>query len=70
MPLTDVLDISAGYVQRARAELPHQGVGLPWQMHTTFVKDNRLFKGNLVHEDIHFSTRTAAPRLVAVEAAS
>ncbi len=37
MPTADLLDISSGYVQRAEAELPRQGTGLPWQMHTTFV---------------------------------
>jgi monooxygenase len=71
MPTQSLFDLSSGYMQRAQAELPRQGTGLPWQMHTTFVRDNRLFKGRLVHEDIHFSQRAAAaPRLVSVEAAS
>ena len=42
MPTTDLLDITAGYVQRAKDELPRQGTSLPWQMHTTFVRDNRV----------------------------
>jgi len=71
MPTTDLFDLSAGYMQRAKDELPRQGTGLPWQMHTTFVKDNRLFKGRLLHDDIHFSQRSVeAPHLVSVEAAS
>jgi cation diffusion facilitator CzcD-associated flavoprotein CzcO len=71
MPTTPLFDLSAGYMQRARDVVPHQGSGVPWQMHTTFVKDNRLFKGKLLHEDLHFSKRTAsAPHLVSVEAAS
>ena len=40
-------------------------------MHTTFVRDNRLFKGRLIHRDLQFSKRaTEAPHLVSVEAAS
>ncbi|HEY0888620.1 MAG TPA: NAD(P)/FAD-dependent oxidoreductase [Nocardioides sp.] len=59
MPKRDLFDLSAGYMQRAQDELPRQGTGLPWQMHTTFVKDNRLFKGRLIHPDLRFSSRTA-----------
>ncbi|GAA5118890.1 NAD(P)/FAD-dependent oxidoreductase [Haloechinothrix salitolerans] len=72
LPTTDLLDLSAGYIQRAKHELPRQGVALPWRMHTTFVRDNRLFKGRLVDEDhIRFATRTSAARqLTTVEAAS
>lgn len=60
MPTQDLLDLSAGYMQRAKADLPRQGAALPWQMRTTFVQDNKLFKGPLLHRDIHFSSR--APR--------
>ncbi len=71
MPTADLLDIKSGYVQRAKDELPRQGTGLPWQMHTTFMKDSRLFKGRLIHSDLQFSTRAAkAPQRVSVEAAS
>lgn len=70
MPKQDLFDLSAGYMQRARAELPRQGTGLPWQMHTTFVKDNRLFKGKLLHQDIQFSEKRSAPHLTSVEVAS
>ncbi|MBG6095767.1 flavin-containing monooxygenase [Nocardioides luteus] len=70
MPKQDLFDLSAGYMQRARAELPRQGTGVPWQMHTTFVKDNRLFKGKLLHEDIRFSEKRSTPHLTSVEVAS
>jgi monooxygenase len=71
MPTTDLFDLSAGYMQRAKGELPRQGTSLPWQMHTTFVRDNRLFKRRLIHDDLQFSKRAAeAPQLVSVEAAS
>ncbi|HET7736329.1 MAG TPA: NAD(P)/FAD-dependent oxidoreductase [Nocardioidaceae bacterium] len=71
MTTTDIFDLSAGYMERARDELPRQGTSLPWQMHTTFVKDNRLFRGRLIHQDIQFSKRSVeAPHLVSVEAAS
>jgi cation diffusion facilitator CzcD-associated flavoprotein CzcO len=71
MQVTDLFDLSAGYMLRAKEELPRQGTALPWQMHTTFVRDNRLFRGRLIHEDIHFSKQSVeAPHLVKVEAAS
>ncbi|ONF73800.1 flavin-containing monooxygenase [Amycolatopsis keratiniphila] len=54
---TDLLDLTAGYMQRAKPELPRQGTELPWRMHTTFVKDNRLCKGKLVDRHIRFSVR-------------
>lgn len=62
MPTQDLFDLSAGYMERSRDHLPRQGFGLPWQMHTTFVRDNRLFKGRLIDENIHFATRTSAVR--------
>lgn len=72
MPTQALFDLSAGYMQRGQAVLPRQGTSLPWQMHTTFVRDNRLFRGRLIHEDIKFSQRAvaAAPQLTSVEAAS
>jgi len=70
-PTQDLFDLSAGYMQRAKDNLPRQGQTLPWQMHTTFVRDNRLFKGNLIHKDIQFSGRRAATvQLSSVKAAS
>ncbi len=67
-----LFDLSAGYMQRGQAVLPRQCTSLPWQMHTTFVRDNRLFKGLLIHEDIKFSQRAVAavPHLTSVEVAS
>jgi monooxygenase len=70
MTTQDLFDLSAGYMQRAKDELPRQGTDLPWQMHTTFVRDNRLFRGNLLQDDIRFSTRQPATHLRSVEAAS
>lgn len=71
MATRSLFDLSAGYMQRAQAELPRQGEGKPWRMHTTFVRDNRLFKGRLIHRDLQFSKRAVeAPHLVSVEAAS
>ncbi|HSX66602.1 NAD(P)/FAD-dependent oxidoreductase [Nocardioides sp.] len=70
MDTTSLFDLSAGYMQRAQADLPRQGTSLPWQMHTTYVKDNRLFKGKLLHDDIQFSSKKPAPHLRSVEAAS
>ncbi|WP_229052506.1 NAD(P)/FAD-dependent oxidoreductase [Aeromicrobium sp. Leaf350] len=64
----DLFDLSAGYMQRARNILPRQGTTMPWQMHTTFVKDNRLFRGRLVDETIQFATKADAD--VTVGAAS
>ncbi len=69
MATRSLFDLSAGYMQRAQADVPRQGEAKPWRMHTTFVKDNRLFKGRLLHSDLRFSKRAVeAPHLV--EAAS
>ncbi|MBM0126758.1 flavin-containing monooxygenase [Pimelobacter simplex] len=71
MPTQSLFDLSAGYMQRAQAQLPRQGAGKPWRMHTTYVRDNRLFRGRLIHPDLRFSKRAVeAPHLVSVEAAS
>ncbi|GAA1089171.1 flavin-containing monooxygenase [Pseudonocardia alni] len=71
MPTRDLFDLTSGYMQRAKSELPSQGKGKPWRMHTTFVRDNRLFRGRLVHRDLRFSKRAVeSPHLVDVEAAS
>ncbi|MFG2446637.1 flavin-containing monooxygenase [Nocardia fluminea] len=68
MPTQGILDLTSGYMQRALADLPQQGTALPWQMHTTFVKDSRLFKGQLIHDDLHFSTRAGVgPDLVGAD---
>jgi cation diffusion facilitator CzcD-associated flavoprotein CzcO len=71
MATQDLFDLSSGYMQRAKDDLPLQGTALPWRMHTTFVRDNRLFRGNLIHSDIHFSAKQSATAgLESVEAAS
>ncbi|GAA5108216.1 NAD(P)/FAD-dependent oxidoreductase [Haloechinothrix salitolerans] len=65
----DLVDLSSGYMRRSLKDLPRQGTEMPWQMRTTFVKDNRLFKGHLIDENLRFSAHTAqAPDLTTVGA--
>ena len=52
METTGLLDLSAGYMQRVKNELPVQGTALPWRMHTTYLADSKLFKGELVDERV------------------
>jgi hypothetical protein len=33
------LDFSSGYVQRAAAKFPKQGLKTPWKLHQNYVKD-------------------------------
>ncbi|WP_461154516.1 flavin-containing monooxygenase [Saccharopolyspora tripterygii] len=54
----DLLDLTSGYMRRALHKIPRQGTAPPWQMRTTFVQDNRLFKGQLIDESLHFSSHT------------
>ncbi|WP_227429002.1 flavin-containing monooxygenase [Psychrobacter sp. I-STPA6b] len=42
-PETVMANISAGYIQRAQAELPKQGDRHPWQVRNSYLKDRRMF---------------------------
>jgi monooxygenase len=55
-----LLDFGAGYVQRAMADLPRQGLGAPWLMSMNYYQDVKLLrKGPVEDRALHFSTLPA-----------
>jgi cation diffusion facilitator CzcD-associated flavoprotein CzcO len=56
MPTEPVLDLKSGYVHRALAELPRQGVHPPWRLHQNYVKDLLLLRfGRVAEEELEFA---------------
>lgn len=45
-----LIDFSSGYVQRALAELPHQGSASPWKLHQNYALDRLLFSNARVND--------------------
>ncbi len=51
-----ILNLTSGYIQRARETLPHQGPKKPWRMNQNYLQDlltlkwSRLNDGTLVFE--------------------
>ena len=57
-----LLDLSAGYVQRAAGSLPAQGIRPPWKLNQNYRKDVALLtRGPLDDEGVRF-TRRSLPR--------
>ncbi|WP_440711966.1 flavin-containing monooxygenase [Gordonia sp. FQ] len=61
-----VIDLDAGYMLRAKHTLPRQGDEMPWQMKQVFLEDRKMFRGPVITDALHFSSRlerelTAAP---------
>ena len=60
-----VIDLSAGYVQRAIGELPKQGDRTPWKLHQNYAKDIVMLRyGTLDDEAMEFAAargRTRTP---------
>lgn len=64
METKPVLDFAAGYVKRALADLPKQGIEGPWTMSMNYYEDQRrLRSGELVDDNLRFTTTAqyAAP---------
>jgi hypothetical protein len=54
--LSSVVNLTSGYVQRAKAQLPKQGARLPWRVHQNYFKDVRMFRRSpVVDEGVRFS---------------
>ncbi len=60
MPTRPMLDLTAGYVQRAVDELPRQGPRAPWSTSTSYRQDRRLRRrGPVVDRYLHLTQRGA-----------
>ena len=57
-----LLDLSAGYVQRAAGALPSQGIRPPWKLNQNYRKDVALLtRGPLDDEGVRFTRRSRRP---------
>jgi cation diffusion facilitator CzcD-associated flavoprotein CzcO len=52
-----ILDLDAGYMQRAKRALPRQGDALPWQMRNVFLEDRKMYRGSIIDDNLRFSSR-------------
>ncbi len=60
MQTRPLLDFGAGYVKRAVAELPQQGMQAPWVMSMDYVKDVKLLRQGRVQDNALRFTRVLA----------
>ena len=59
--LSSVVNLTSGYVERARARLPKQGARVPWRVHQNYFKDVRLFRRSPVDDEgVRFSAGAPA----------
>jgi cation diffusion facilitator CzcD-associated flavoprotein CzcO len=57
MQTQPMLDLSAGYVQRALDRLPKQGVGDPWRVQMNYYHDiEQLREGSITDPHLHFAS--------------
>lgn len=52
-----ILDLDAGYMQRSKHSLPRQGDAMPWQMRNVFLEDRKMYRGSIIDDNLHFSSR-------------
>jgi monooxygenase len=57
MPTRPVMDLSAGYVLRAKDLVPRQGTEMPWRMALSYPEDAKLLRGALFDENLRLSSR-------------
>ena len=54
-----ILDLTAGYIQRAIGAFPKAGDRVPWTMPQSYVKDKIAFRRAEVTQDMHFVPKGA-----------
>ena len=52
-----ILDLDSGYMRRAKDDLPRQGDSMPWQMRNVFLDDWKMYRGSVIDDNLHFSSR-------------
>lgn len=58
-----LIDLDAGYVQRARHLVPRQGSTFPWKLHMTYAEDVAMFqRGRLDDDGVRFTSTPADGR--------
>jgi len=70
LPTEPFIDFSSGYVTRAVAELPRQGITAPWRLHQNYLRDTWLLRHGPVVDGMVLSNpvREAATEPVAAAA--
>jgi cation diffusion facilitator CzcD-associated flavoprotein CzcO len=70
MATQPMLDLSAGYVQRALDRLPKQGVGDPWLVQMNYYHDiGQLREGSVINPHLHFGASSQAATRIPAESA-
>ncbi|MGH2480058.1 MAG: hypothetical protein ACRDHW_10425, partial [Ktedonobacteraceae bacterium] len=54
-----LVELTSGYVQRARDMMPRQGPGNPWKMHQNYLRDVRSLRFSTVNDGTMEFTRRA-----------
>nr|WP_081882270.1 alpha/beta fold hydrolase [Cryobacterium sp. MLB-32] len=56
-PLSALIDLKAGYIQRSLSALPKQGTHTPWRLHQNYFRDFALLRGGRLGQDVSFGHR-------------
>jgi monooxygenase len=59
MGTSPFIDMTSGYLERARATLPLQGDRSPWRLQQHYFKDAALFRGPIAEEGLEFRAAAA-----------
>jgi cation diffusion facilitator CzcD-associated flavoprotein CzcO len=51
VPRRPFVDLSSGYIQRARTQLPSQGGRAPWRVHQNWLSDRRLYRHSALDDE-------------------
>ncbi|MFT4625216.1 MAG: monooxygenase [Myxococcota bacterium] len=63
-----LIDLNAGYVQRAKHLLPRQGAAFPWTLHMTYAEDIAMFRGGTLEDGVRFTSDPEVGRAAIREA--
>jgi len=56
-PLSALIDLKAGYIQRSVSEMPKQGTHTPWRLHQNYFRDFALLRLGTLAQDVSFGHR-------------
>jgi monooxygenase len=63
MVTAPLIEMTSGYFQRSRGEMPLQGDRAPWRLRQHYRKDSPLFVGPITDEDLEFRPARGLPEL-------
>jgi monooxygenase len=62
MPTSPFIEMSSGYFERSRQDLPRQGDGAPWRLQQHYTKDAPLFAVRFDPDELAFDAPAPAVR--------